>query len=228
MGPGRYADEPRSAMAAHWLAQGPAARDDRGGARRKNAAIAPLPRHIGFAPSASRRHRPLLLPAGPGHPRPGLLLGRRARHEGPGHRGELERLGLDDASGPGSRGRGQPHAWRASCSVRATRRARARRRPRTRPPGRPLLQRLGADDSGKSSRNSGEARRDNQQVPPSSQPVSRGAQKRWASCQHHPNNPMKLIGTALQGSFVAKQGRANSLSERWTDLRNASRARSYA
>ena len=25
---------------------------------------------------------------------------------------------------------------------------------------------------------------------------------------------MKLIGTALQGSFVAKQGRANSLSER--------------
>jgi len=33
----------RSAMAAHWLAQGPAARDDRGGALRKNAAIAPLP-----------------------------------------------------------------------------------------------------------------------------------------------------------------------------------------
>jgi len=33
----------RPAMAAHWLAQGPAARDDRGGALRKNAAIASLP-----------------------------------------------------------------------------------------------------------------------------------------------------------------------------------------
>ena len=33
----------RYAMAAHWLAQGTAARDDRGGALRKNAAIAPLP-----------------------------------------------------------------------------------------------------------------------------------------------------------------------------------------
>jgi len=33
----------RSAMAAHWLARGPAARDDRGGALRKNAAIASLP-----------------------------------------------------------------------------------------------------------------------------------------------------------------------------------------
>jgi hypothetical protein len=33
----------RYAMAAHWLAQGPASRDDRGGALRKNAAIAPLP-----------------------------------------------------------------------------------------------------------------------------------------------------------------------------------------
>ena len=33
----------RYAMAAHWLAQGTAPRDDRGGALRKNAAIAPLP-----------------------------------------------------------------------------------------------------------------------------------------------------------------------------------------
>lgn len=33
----------RSAMAAHWLAQGPASRDDRGGALRKSAAIATLP-----------------------------------------------------------------------------------------------------------------------------------------------------------------------------------------
>jgi len=46
-----YADEPRCAMAANWLAHGPAPRDDREGAPRKVAAIAPLPRHIGSAPS---------------------------------------------------------------------------------------------------------------------------------------------------------------------------------
>lgn len=32
-----------------------------------------------------------------------------------------------------------------------------------------------------------------------------------------PNIPMKLIGTGLQGSFVARQASANSLSERWVD-----------
>jgi len=47
-------DEPRSVMATNWLAQGPAPRDDRGGALRKNAAITPLPRHIGSAPSPAR------------------------------------------------------------------------------------------------------------------------------------------------------------------------------
>jgi len=45
----------RSAMAANWLAQGAAARDHRGGALRKDAAIAPLPRHIGSAPSPGPR-----------------------------------------------------------------------------------------------------------------------------------------------------------------------------
>jgi hypothetical protein len=44
------ADEPRSAMATNWLAQGAASRNDRGGALRKVVAIAPLPRHIGSAP----------------------------------------------------------------------------------------------------------------------------------------------------------------------------------
>ena len=38
-------------MATNWLAQGAAPRDDRGGALRKVVAIAPLPRHIGSAPS---------------------------------------------------------------------------------------------------------------------------------------------------------------------------------
>ena len=53
-------------MAANWLAQGPAARDDRGGALRKNAAIAapprstsaPLPHHLPGSPAPAYNPRP--------------------------------------------------------------------------------------------------------------------------------------------------------------------------